>query len=280
MFTVVKVLNNNIVLALTDTQNEVVVFGTGIGFKKKKGDTLDESAVSKTFYSDQTSPLESQLAAIPTDILLLTEKIIHMGEEILNKKLGSSMLFSLSDHLTFSIQRHQEKMEYENPIVWEIPHLYFQEYQIGKKALKIIQKMMGISFEDTEASLIALHFVNAQIDGQSMGDTIKMTHLTKEIVKIIQNIFEMVLDKSSIDYSRFITHLRYFIVRQETNQPPQQMDDSLKELIQDRYMKSYACGLIIKEMLKREFNWNVTEDELVFLVIHIERITKKHQQNT
>ncbi|MES9749025.1 PRD domain-containing protein, partial [Bacillus safensis] len=41
----------------------------------------------------------------------------------------------------------------------------------------------------------------------------------------------------------------------------------------------YACGLIIKEMLKREFNWNVTEDELVFLVIHIERITKKHQQN-
>ncbi|WP_223249556.1 MULTISPECIES: PRD domain-containing protein [unclassified Bacillus (in: firmicutes)] len=50
----------------------------------------------------------------------------------------------------------------------------------------------------------------------------------------------------------------------------------LKELIQDRYMKSYACGLIIKKMLKREFNWNVTEDELVFLVIHIERITKEH----
>ena len=84
-------------------------------------------------------------------------------------------------------------MAYENPIVWEIPHLYFQEYQVGKKALTIIQKMMGISFEDTEASLIALHFVNAQIDGQSMGDTIKMTHLTKEIVKIIQNIFEMIL---------------------------------------------------------------------------------------
>ncbi|MFB8734762.1 PRD domain-containing protein [Bacillus sp. SL00103] len=78
------------------------------------------------------------------------------------------MLFSLSDHLTFAIQRHEEKIAYENPIVWEIPHLYFQEYQIGKKALTIIQKMMGISFEDTEASLIALHFVNAQIDGQSM----------------------------------------------------------------------------------------------------------------
>lgn len=133
MFTVVKVLNNNIVLALTEAQNEVVVFGTGIGFKKKKGDTLDESAVSKTFYSDQTSPLESQLAAIPTDILLLTEKIIRVGEEMLNKKLGSSALFSLSDHLTFAIQRHEEKWRMKTPLCGKFHISIFKNIKSGKK---------------------------------------------------------------------------------------------------------------------------------------------------
>ncbi|MFB8734763.1 CAT RNA binding domain-containing protein [Bacillus sp. SL00103] len=83
----------------------------GIGFKKKKGDTLDESAISKTFYSDQTSPLESQLTAIPTDILLLTEKIIRVGEEMLNKVRFQRALFAIrSSYLCYSKARRKNSV--------------------------------------------------------------------------------------------------------------------------------------------------------------------------
>ena len=53
------------------------------------------------------------------------------------------------------------------------------------------------------------------------------------------------------------------------------MDEQIRELIQERYMKSYACGLLIKDMLDRDYHWKISEDELVYLVIHIERITTK-----
>lgn len=82
------------------------------------------------------------------------------------------------------------------------------------------------------------------------------------------------MDKTTSDYSRFITHLRYFIIRQQNNQPASIMDKDIRAMIQERYMKSYACALIIKDMLQRDYKWAVSEDELVYLVIHIERIIK------
>ena len=91
----------------------------------------------------------------------------------------------------------------------------------------------------------------------------------------MQTIFDTILDKTTADYSRFITHIRYFIIRQKNSQESLKMDKQIRELIQERYMKSYACGLIIKEMLERDYQWKISEDELVYLVIHIERITTK-----
>lgn len=51
MFEFVKSLNNNIVLAYDENHNEVVLFGTGIGFNRKRGDMVSESSVSKFFLS-------------------------------------------------------------------------------------------------------------------------------------------------------------------------------------------------------------------------------------
>ena len=47
MLTVVKSLNNNIILAVTEMDQELVAFGTGIGFKRKKGDRVSIEEASK-----------------------------------------------------------------------------------------------------------------------------------------------------------------------------------------------------------------------------------------
>lgn len=46
---IAKILNNNVVITLDDRHEETVVMGKGIGFKKKPGDTLDESLIEKVF---------------------------------------------------------------------------------------------------------------------------------------------------------------------------------------------------------------------------------------
>lgn len=278
MLTIIKSLNNNIVLAKADTSNEeLVLFGKGIGFKKQKGDRIDLTDASKVFYLKESAHSKELLDHIQPEILAITEKIVSHGETILQTKINSSILLSLADHLQFAIERDDDLIK-DNPLQWEIPHLYRKEYEAGKVAIQLIQKELGRTLPAMEASFIALHFVNAQTENPSMEDTLQMVRLNKHIITIIENLFDTKIDTSTITYSRFITHLRYFVARQMTHkQATGQMDEQFREIIQERYMKSYACALMIKDMVQREFNWQLTDDEITYLVIHIERLIKENQ---
>lgn len=278
LLTIIKSLNNNIILAKSEESEELIIFGTGIGFKKKHGDLVDESKATKIFKAEKNMQTKTFLEQISPELLAVTEKIVRLGEDKLQKKLNQSILFSLADHLQFATDEKYQATNKDNPLQWEIPYLYYQEYEVGKLAVQIIQDDLGYILPKMEAAFIALHFVNAQIDSSTMEETIQITKLIKNIVKIIQRLFEVNIDKTTINYSRFITHLRYFIARQKMKQRESiQMDEALKKTIEERYMKSYACGLMIKEMVEKEFNWEVTYDEIAFLVIHIERIFQENR---
>lgn len=66
---------------------------------------------------------------------------------------------------------------------------------------------------EDEAGFIALHMVNARIDGNEMKSTLKMTEIVQHILNIITYHYGIVLDESSFSYSRFLTHLQYFAMR-------------------------------------------------------------------
>ncbi|MFR0954943.1 MAG: CAT RNA binding domain-containing protein [Roseburia inulinivorans] len=44
-----KVINNNVISAYDENQQEVVIMGKGIGFKAHTGDAIDESRIEKVF---------------------------------------------------------------------------------------------------------------------------------------------------------------------------------------------------------------------------------------
>ncbi|WP_438758149.1 PRD domain-containing protein [Enterococcus sp. AZ126] len=274
----IKSLNNNLVLAVNDGAEEFVLFGKGIGFKKKKGDVIDHTLVTKIFESkNQTQNFSAILDNISSEVLSATEKIIENGENELGKKVNASMIVSLSDHIQAAIERLRNEQVTESALQWEIPFLYVKEYEIGKNALLLIEEELGVSLPESEASFIALHFVNAQDGLESMDETMLITTITKSIVKIIQSLFNIVLNKSSIHYSRFVTHIRYFMNRQLRNQAfIAENDNGLYRIIQEQYPKSFACGLIIRDMLKNEYQMVIRDDELLYLVIHIQRITKEN----
>ncbi|MCE7792315.1 PRD domain-containing protein [Salipaludibacillus sp. CUR1] len=280
MLKTIKSLNNNIVLAVkNNTGEEFILFGTGIGFKKKKGDMIDENLAQKIFRPADSVKAEERIKGISPEILLVTEKIVTLAENKLNKELNQSLLFSLSDHLDFAV-KNNDQINSDNPLQWEVPHLYYVEHEIGRNALLIIERELGIKLPEAEASFIALHLVNAQLDHMTIEDTVQVTNLIKQIISIIQRLFEINLDKQMVTYSRFITHLRYFIARNNNEKnkiPPGTMDDDFRQLIQEQYMRSYACALMIKDMIEKEYGWKVSDDEVVYLVIHIERLVKENQ---
>lgn len=272
-----KSLNNNLVLAQDEQRKEYVLFGTGIGFKKKKGDLIEESLITKIFHGEDYQNISALVDSISPDVLSVTENIVDEGEKYLGKKLNTSLLISLADHIQSAINRQNEGIEIVgSSLQWEIPFLYTKESKIGKKALEVIAIKLGVDLPEMEAAFIALHFVNAQDGIQSMDETMLITAITKSMVKTIQSLFDVVLNKESMNYSRFVTHIRYFMNRQiRQEEMIANPDDKLYLIIQEQYPKSYACGLMIREMLKKEYQLVINDDEMIYLIIHIQRVVSE-----
>lgn len=264
---------------MNEDHEEVVAFGTGIGFKKKKGDDLEEDKITKIFKSTDHQDVKKFLNEIPNEVLMVTEKLIEYAEKVLQRELSNNLLFLLADHLWFAIQRLKDKVEISNPLQWEIPILYQKEYEIGKKSLEIIKDEMQIELPETEISFIALHFVNAQIENNDMQETLMMTDLIKEVIRKVQQSFGVQLKKDTVSYSRFITHIRYFIIRQREMQSANiDLDLPLQEMVSQKYPKSFLCAQAIVQMMEEEYHWKVSQEELVYLTIHIERVMQENNR--
>ena len=89
-----KIINNNVISAFDDRQQEVVIMGKGIGFKAHVGDAINESRIEKVFrIENETISRQFQeiLENIPLEHVQLTENIISKAKEVLNTKLNQSI---------------------------------------------------------------------------------------------------------------------------------------------------------------------------------------------
>ena len=273
---VVKVINNNLIKSVDDKNNEILVMGCGLGYKKVAGDEVDESLVEKVYTCNEktsSSQLISLLEKIPLEHIQATNEIISFAKASLGKKLNQNIYITLADHINFALERQKQGIQIKNALLWEIKKLYNHEFLVGKEALHIIKRRLGIELPEDEAGFIALHFVNALMDDLSMEKTTDMTKMIQKILNIIKYHFNLELDEYSIHYERFITHLKFFAQRIFTGVTIDDQDDQFIEVLKRKYKKEYECTLKVKDYIKQEFDWDLTEDEMIYLTIHINRIT-------
>lgn len=114
-----KILNPNTILAADEEQQEYVFFGKGIGYSRKIGQTVDDEDVNRVFIPVDNRQIQEYLRlfdSIPAVYFDITQKIIKKAEELLNTKLNTSIFFTLSDHLNFSIERHKNGLNILNRV--------------------------------------------------------------------------------------------------------------------------------------------------------------------
>lgn len=274
---IIKVINNNIVTSIKDG-NEVIVMGKGLGFNKTSGDLIPDPKIDKIFSlsnEDGADRFKSLLKDVPMQELQASDEIISYARLSLGKKLSDSIYVSLTDHIHFAIERFKKGMDFGNALSWEVKHFYNHEYLIGKEGLNIIEKKSHVRLPDDEAVTIALHLVNAEMDN-SMDHTLGMTKLIKEILGIIQYTFHVELSDTSLAYERLMTHLKFFIQRVLTDQPLPDNDQKLFEMVKENYSAEYRCSLKIAKYVKKELNYELTNAELSYLTIHINRVIKEN----
>lgn len=274
---VTKVINNNIVISENEEKQELVVMGKGLGFKKKPGDVIDDTKIEKVYLSTQewnVTKLTQLLSSIPIEHIQAANEIISFAKVSLGKKLSEKLFLTLTDHINYAIERYQNGMEIKNALLWEIKRFYNHEYLIGKEALSIIKNRLAIELPEDEAGFIALHIVNAELDMAQVSQVSEMAKIIQHILNIVKYHFSMELDEYSLNYERFVTHLKFFVQRLFSGT---KLDDagtgSFIFMLKDRYMKEYACALKISDYINKEFDRPLEEDELIYLTIHIKRIT-------
>lgn len=190
------------------------------------------------------------------------------------------MYVALTDHISFAIKRHKENVHVKNPLVWEIRKYYKQEYQVALKCLDIIEEQTGVRFPEDEAASIALHLVNSELSGGNLATAVQVTELVNNVLNIVKYHFKMELDETSINYERFLTHLRFFAIRFIRKERMADSEDNfLYEQLKRKYPESFQCSQKIKIYLVKSYNWSISKDEEMYLTLHIQRVTKRHLQD-
>lgn len=272
-----KILNNNAVVSLSDERSEIIVMGKGIAFGKKRGDLIDDDRIEKVFTlknGDLTNKLKQLIEEIPIEYMAVSEDIIKFTKLQLGKSLNDTIYISLTDHIHYAVERFKKGLIIKNGLLWEIKNLYKEEFQIGLEALKMIEQAFGVGLPEDEAAFIALHIVNAELN-EDIGNIMAMTEIVKEILKIVKYHFLIEFEEESLNYYRFITHLKFFaqrLVNKEFYEDDRQ--DDLFQIVKTRYTDSYDCALKIKEFINKKYRYIITQDEMMYLTIHIERVVR------
>lgn len=277
-----KRLNNNVVVAVDEKGNEKILTGKGLGFQMPTGEVVDESRVEKTFElvdSTANKRLQELFKTIPIEHVSLAEDIVSYAKKSVPGRINDNVIVSLCDHIYMAVERKKQDIEVKNVMLWDIQKFYRDEYNVGLYALEQIKKNFDVTLSEDEAGFIALHIVNAQLDTK--------TKTVKEITKVIQDIetivritFSIDLDTTSVYYYRFITHLKFFAERLFSNNTYKDQDvNNMFDLVKMKYKQEVACVNKIAAFLEKQYNYKLSDEEMLYLSIHISRIVQVSKQN-
>lgn len=270
-----KVFNNNVLLAV-DKENgkELVLVGKGIGFGKTKKEgklvEIKDEQVEKSFvaFDDNTKEEYYQLMGLINEkVIGVSEEIIAMSEDKFGR-LNSHIHIALTDHIGFALDRIKTGMEINNPFIYEIKALYPKEFELGQKAAEIIKARLGVEISESEMGFIALHIHSAR-ENKKVTETIKDTKFLKKLINIIEEDLDIHLNNNDLMYSRLVNHLRMTIIRLEEKK---NIENPLLNAIREQFYESYKTATKVGKYIESEKNIHVTDEELGFMALHIERI--------
>ncbi|MDN6196273.1 MAG: PRD domain-containing protein [Atopostipes suicloacalis] len=277
-----KKINNSVAWVINEQNEKVIAMGKGISFGRQTGEDISREEIERIFTPEtqQKGPnvLYQAIENISDDVLLLTEEISEQASKTLNiEGFDDSHYLALADHLNYALKRSsQDTLDYPENLRWEVKKLYPQENEVAIDALYTIEKKTGIRLPKSEQTFLTYHFVNAQYDARANIHSSQLATLINRAIEIIEYHYQMTLDQNSVNYIRFNTHLRYFILRQlNQEKEPKTVDEQLIEVVKNNYRKAYQAAEKVGKMIEAKQGAEVNNDELFYLTLHINRVTER-----
>lgn len=139
----------------------------------------------------------------------------------------------------------------------------------------MIEREYSIALHPDEASFIALHIVNAELN-TDMSQMHDMTKLLDGCIRVAEFYYNRKFDRDSLDFSRFVVHLRYLMQRIYQNKTLEDTtslsDVSFREIIKMNCKQHYECAERIATYIETNYDKIISDEEKIYITIHLKRL--------
>lgn len=267
-----KILNNNVVIS-EENQEEVILMGRGLAFGRKVGQEIPDELIEKKYVLSENR--RQLLIELPAEVMEMSDKIISFAKEKLQKKLKDSAFLAMADHIHGVLLRLEDDIYLKNFLMWDIKRFFPIEFEVGQYAKQLLSTYVSKELPDDEAAFMALTLVNAELENGD-GTARDLTMMMEEIMTIVKYSLEISLDEEDIYLERFMTHLKFFCERVLTDNGHRDLEDNeMFDLLKCKYPLAYETTRKIAEFLKQTRNYQTSEDEQLYLTIHLSRMKRR-----
>lgn len=270
----VKVFNNNAVATVCTDGREAILVGSGVGFHKRPGDVIDEEKIEKAYYIQdelQTKFLQLIKDARPEALKAATEILYHAREQ--GMELKDQLILSLTDHISFALERAEQGIELPYLMLSETRMLYQKEFDIARWGLDRIRELCGAALPEYEAGYIALQLAGSEMNPTIVYNVLKFANGALDIIK---DTYGVELNPDDIDTMRLTTHLKF--LAQRIFCQVQWNDDDMDGLFQMlllKHSKNRECINRLSAYIRNNFSYELNHQEKVYLMVHLSKIFYK-----
>lgn len=278
-YTVIKILNNSVVQCIAENESqEFIAKGNGLSFKIDAGGQIDESDIESMYFKSDKKNRNQYINLIERcdpELIDAVEEIIHKMEIKFGKCYDEYIHIALLDHLNFSLYRLKNNIEVKNILVDEYRFLYKKEFEFSEEIVKFINDRLNVKLPQSEVGFLTLHFHSA-LHNERVSKTSLYMEIIASCMKLLEKELNMKIEPSSVEGIRLVTHLKFALqrVRQKID-----MVNPVLEALKSNYSEIYQIAVKIAKMLKENYDIDLPEGELGYLVLHIQNIVMTLKTN-
>lgn len=269
-------LNNNVVVCIDSVGREVVAMGKGLGFGKLPREVgLEE--IERTFYNIDSSG-QNIMRDLPAEVVILAAKVIDIAANELPYELSPNVVLLLADHIAFAIERTKKQLHVRMPLAYDVQQMYPREYKIGKYAIARIRKEFKVGLPDYEIVGVAMSLINAKVAPEvktEQDEVARFAEMLEDVTEIVENHLHIIVDRNSFNFSRYATHLQYLFQRLHQQIAIDSENLRLYKNLREEFSDISDCVEKISVHIQERWNCSLTEEEKLYLILHINRICAK-----
>lgn len=277
---IVKRINNNAVLCVDAKGHQVVALGRGLASARLSTE-LDLDLVDHTFYDVEPRYVDL-LRDLSLEFLEVSAQIANVARGMLAYELSPNIEVALADHIQFAVQRMHEGIYIAAPLSYDLKQTYPLEYKIAEYALRLVRDELDEKLPRNEAAGIAMCIVNGAYSsaGTISSDAAEARdRLLEEVTSIVEDGMGVTVDRDGFGFARFATHVQYLLNRVSSGEAIESENSGMYASVSQSNELAAACVEAIAALLKSEFPHELTEEEKLYLLLHINRICTRPGDN-